>query len=436
MKCHVSVGVLALGAMLAHVDAAMADEDDQNDGALSSTALEAHIAELEAQLAVLSERMDEDELQAMLERAELATMAPPEETRPEDRVFLERSRAMQAANPEISVSGDLLAELPIGADFMDGRPTGIGMPIRAMGLNFQSVLDPYSVTKIAVEFFPDPEEPVNLEECYITYSGLVPSLSFTFGRFRQQFGVLNRWHEHDLDQTNYPEAVFLMGDAGLLGNGIAVKWFMPRIWAHAQELSLEVVDGDNPWVYSGDHLIVPSGMARLKSYWDLSEDTYLEWGLSGAAGLNSSPVTTDATWGHTLIAGTDLTLFWNPLSRAKYASFTWRSEGFMVQKETPTDGWDRALGAYSYVQTQVGAKWFMGLRGDWIRPIPRDYAYFEGDFARDDLWRAVPYATFWQSEFVYLRFEYWATLGLDDTLEHRALLQLSWAAGPHKHEKY
>ena len=27
------------------------------------------------------------------------------------------------------------------------------------------------------------------------------------GKFRQNFGILNRWHEHDLDQTSYPLAL-------------------------------------------------------------------------------------------------------------------------------------------------------------------------------------------------------------------------------------
>jgi hypothetical protein len=61
----------------------------------------------------------------------------------------------------------------------------------------------------------------------------------------------------------------------------------------------------------------------------------------------------------------------------------------------------------------------------------------------------VPYITFWQSEFVYVRLEYshgeeipyfepdgtlYGTLAR--RVDNRVLLQIDFAAGPHKHEKY
>lgn len=461
MKRNVYACLLGFAAFTSTAEALAQGADPAEDAESTdeTSVLESRVIELEAQLRTLSDRIADDELQKIIEKAELAALAPAEEKRPEDRVFHERGRSLQMANPEISVSGDFLAELAINDALFDGRPEGSGMPIRAMGITFQSVLDPYSITKVALEFFPDLEEPANLEECFIQWFGLVPSTSLTLGRFRQQFGVANRWHEHDLDQTYYPEAVFLLGEYGMLGNGASVKWFMPRLWAHAQELTVDVVDGANPSIFSGEHYFAPSGMAHLKNYWDLSEATYLELGLSGSAGWNNpaastesaadawargadpyatdySPVVIDPGWGRTAIAGADLTVSWSPPERARYKSVTWRSEGFLVRKETADEGWSQGVGAYSYLQTAAGPKWFLGLRGDWVRPIPDDFANHEGAFARDDLWRAVPYATFWQSEFVYLRLEYWYTLGLDDAVEHRALVQIDWAAGPHKHEKY
>ena len=148
----------------------------------------------------------------------------------------------------------------------------------------------------------------------------------------------------------------------------------------------------------------------------------------------------DGDWGTTMVAGADLTLYWSPLERAKYRSFIWRSEGYLLQKEIPGHTWQRGIGAYSYLQTQLGPSWYIGLRGDWVRPVAgTGWENADGvieDFVREDLWRATPYVTFWQSEFVYLRGEYWYTLGLDDQVEHRILFQIDWAAGPHKHEKY
>jgi hypothetical protein len=135
-----------------------------------------------------------------------------------------------------------------------------------------------------------------------------------------------------------------------------------------------------------------------------------------------------------------LTLYWSPVDRAKYSSFTWRSELYAAEKELPdghTRDFSHSLGAYSYVQYQLSERWFAGLRGDVVRPVVRD----SGKLA----WDLVPYLTFWQSEFVYLRLEgqhaehlpYDMPSGeLGRRTDNRLLLQIDFAAGPHKHEKY
>jgi hypothetical protein len=77
------------------------------------------------------------------------------------------------------------------------------------------------------------------------------------------------------------------------------------------------------------------------------------------------------------------------------------------------------------------------VRGDIAVPTIR---------TRDEIaWDVVPYITLWQSEFVYLRLEYRhgqqlpyerpdGSLGL--RTDNRVVIQVDWAAGPHKHERY
>ena len=414
--------------------------------------LEKRLQTLEEELRQLKEQQAEDELQRLIDKAEMLANAPPEAERPEDRTFVAAGRSLQASNPEISVAGDFVAALVIDDAFRAGEPLGTGLPIRALSMDIRAVLDPYSSTKIAIGILPDPEEPLALEELYITWFGRIPSLSLSVGRFRHQFGVVNRWHEHDLDQTMYPLAMRqVLGDEGLAGDGLSIKWFMPRLWAHANELSFDVVDGNNPTLFSGERFAVPAFLGRLKNYWDLSEATYLELGMSGGFGFNNplereetpaeavdrgadpddplyEPELMDEGWGKTVVAGADLTLFWSPPKRAKYRSLTWRSELFYLQKQGELGDWARGWGVYSYLQVQPGAGWFVGVRGDVARPIDPEFA--------QTVWGVTPYVTFWQSEFVFLRLEYGFTQGLGIGPDHRVAFQISWAAGPHKHEKY
>jgi hypothetical protein len=409
-----------------------------------SSALEERIAELEGKLSVISKELEDESLARMIRDAEMEARTAESEKPPEEREFLAGSLALQKLNPEITFCSDILANVVINdGRFYAGESDRSGMPIRGIGLHFQHVLDPYSMFKSAFHFSPD--HGVGIEEVYVSWMGLIPSTSFSVGRFRQNFGVLNRWHEHDLDQIEHPLAMRLvLGDEGLVGNGIMAKWLMPSLWAHANELTLEVVDGSNETLFAGEHFSIPSTMLHLKNYYDLSPSTYFELGLTGMVGFNNKRGYTtngerliDEPWRRTLVAGVDMTLYWSPPQRAKYRSLTWRSELYYAKKELPESGNQSSWGLYSYLQYQLSPRWFVGVRGDAALPTERS----------DDsvAWGIAPYVTLWQSEFVYLRLEYQHGRNIpyvapDDMLarrtDNRLLLQLDFAAGPHKHEKY
>jgi hypothetical protein len=410
--------------------------------------IEERLRVLEEKNAALDERLDAEAAERLREEAQTEARAASEERKPEEREFLEGGLALQKLNPEITFSGDLLAGLILdGSKFYAGESDRSGIPLRAVGLHFQHVLDPYSMFKSA--FHISPAHGFHTEEVYISWFGIVPSMSFTVGRFRQSFGVLNRWHQHDLDQTDYPMALTqVLGEEGLIGDGLVVKWLMPSLLAHVNELTLEIVNGTNDVLFSGEHFTVPSTLLHLKNYYDLTPNTYLELGLTGMFGFNNRrgvPAADktrliDEPWRKTYVGGADLTLYWSPLDQARYRSFLWRSEFYYANKELP-DSEPRtsqvSWGAYSYLQYQLSVRWFFGVRGDAVVPTVR---------ANDDVaWDVVPYLTVWQSEFVYLRFEYrhgqripylTSDGGLGRRTDNRVLLQIDFAAGPHKHEKY
>jgi len=422
--------------------------------------LEDRVAAMEAQLAKGRDEKIEDDLARLVAEAEAEAKAQVEEDHPEEREFLWGALALQKLNPEISVSADFLAALIIdkGEDprFYAGPDDRSTAVIREVGLQVQHVLDPFSNFKLAVNFFLEPEPGVEVEEIYISWFGFIPSISMSVGRFRQNLGQVNRWHGHDLDQTDYPLAMTaVIGEGGVAGTGLGLKWFMPKLWASASELSVEVATGENEVLFAGEFVSVPTVLGHLKNYWDVNDNTYVELGLTGMWGMNNrrgyieDDRLVSEPWRRTLVAAADLTLNWTPLERAKYRSFTWRTEGYLVERELPREEegsrlglWDPggerfSWGAFSYVDLKLGERWFVGVRGDIALPTVR---------VVDDLaWDVVPYVTFWQSEFVYVRLEYQHGASIPseqpgDRLElrtdDRIMLQINWAAGPHKHEKY
>ncbi|MBN2525233.1 MAG: hypothetical protein JXR76_02485 [Deltaproteobacteria bacterium] len=423
-------------------------------------ALRADVLQLQERLQKLEQKNENAELEAIIEAAQNEAEAQPSQEAPEDRNFLWGALALQKLNPEISVSADILATMFVDKNhhFYNDIGERSGFSLREVSLHVQHTLDPFSSFKGAIAFIPGTHPEVEVEEMYITWFGLIPSVSVSVGRFRQNLGILNRWHGHDLDQTSYPLALSLvLGDEGLAQTGVMIKWFMPAMWAHANELVLEITNAENDTLLAGEFFSVPSILGHLKNYWDVTDNTYIELGLSGLWGMNnkrgyfretSNKLKNDA-WRQTFVGSVDLTLQWTPLQKAKYRSFTWRSEAYVVHREmsrdpnllqtgeSDTDGKRYSFGAYSYVDFRASEQIYMGIRGDIALPTVRSKTSFAYDI--------VPYITFWQSEFVYMRIEYAhqsnvpassANGVLVNCTDNKVMLQIDFAAGPHKHEKY
>ena len=109
-----------------------------------------------------------------------------------------RERNQAQLNPEIGVTGDIRG-------YATGRGVqGDNFDPREFEIGFQSALDPYSHTKIFVSLEGGH---VSVEEGYAYWTGLPGHLRLDFGKYRQQFGELNRWHLHAVPETEYPLAV-------------------------------------------------------------------------------------------------------------------------------------------------------------------------------------------------------------------------------------
>lgn len=379
----------------------------------------------EAPASAPASEQEDDELAALRasaqETAGGAPTAPTAETPDVTPEGVEASvagseRNLSSLNPEISMTGDM-----VGFTSDHAGEHREDFDAREFELNVQSALDPFSVTKWTLSF--SPEEGVDIEEGYVTYSNLPGGLGLTAGKFRQSFGVLNRWHLHALPQIDYPLALqTYFGDEGLAQTGLRADWLLPRPWASANEVTLELTDGESD-AFGGesfDHLV---GLAHLKNYWDIGEAVYAELGLSGIAGSTGR----GGSGGDSQVLGGDFTFHWQPPGRAKYREVTWRTEVLRSDRDDEEGIGHQAWGGYSYVESLLAQNLYAGVRYDRVED-PLDPGHVT--------WGVFPNLTWWQSEYVRLRGEYGFVKDDLTGEENRFSLQLTWAAGPHKHEIY
>ena len=347
--------------------------------------------------------------------------------------FVSGTRMQTALNPEISVNGDVFL---VGGDHLRSE-----MQPRHFELDFQSYLDPYTRMKVVFGYEgahsmwgyhdhdddedgeEDEDGEFELEEGYLSWINLPGNTALTVGKKRQQFGVLNRWHMHTLPQTDFPWVLQeSFGTHGLSGTGVSFDWLMPSLWADANELTVEIMNGNNEVAFAGSDWRKPTFLAYLKSYWDLSDNTYVQVDLTGLHGVTDH----DGNLDHDFLA-LDIVYDWYPLGRELYRGFQLRGMLLRSWLDLEEGGSLNTWGSYVYGQFKFARRWVVGIRGDWVED-QRQAGY--------EFWGLSPYLTFWQSAFVRLRGQYSYRDHNVFGTDHRYELQFTFAAGPHKHEEY
>ena len=415
-----------------------------------------HDAEINAlkeqinQLAAVSkERQAKEGIKSLRElaKAKAAEEAAPEE-KPEETIFESGALGLQALNPEISVTGDFL--FSSRQDTTSDKSSNF--EFRTLGVHVESWLDPYTRFKAAI---PVTENETKLGEGYITLYNITDDLNLTLGKFRQQFGVVNRWHKHALDQVDFPLALRkIFGEGGLNQSGLSLDWIMPPAGKASQQLTFQVTDGENDRLFSENTHNRPSLLLHYKNFRDLSKDTYLEYGLSGLLGWNDEWPMSDGSKRHsrkrTTVLGADLSVLWEPTEKMRHRNVEWRSEAYWLNKKllAPVGSGSDSLnawGLYSYLQSKISRTIDIGIRGDFFAPDTKAYADVPGYSLsplavtgdNPHLWQVGPYITWQQSPFVKFRLEYDYADGKGiENPEHIVWLQAIFAVGPHKHERY
>jgi len=408
------------------IDSSLSQQDGENK----------ELENIKKEIESLKKFKEEQELKSLRQEA----MAQSDKSEKNDfdvnKTFSGGQTAQQALNPEISVVTDMGFKAKVASPISNGEERA-GAYFRVAAFHIQSDLDPFSKTFIGIEVHP---EGVELGEAFIDWNGIIPSLTIRVGKFLNNFGVINRWHMPSLDQFDNPLApVTLLGGEGKLNNyGISLHWIMPALWASSNELFLEVTNSKNPNLFGSEFFSpIPTTLLRLVNYYDLGKSSYINLGFSGIAGPNNIYHGIDENGDEfhedtrfTYVGGMDLTFLYENAKTAKTNSFLWRSEFYYLYKDLGNKEEIKAYGAYSYIQGKVSERFTLGTRFDYTQPA-------ELDNSDKYTYQVVPYITFMQSPWVKMRLQYNFKNGTEmEEIEHRVVLQLIWAAGPHKHERY
>lgn len=390
-------------------------------------------------------RPTQEELEALRKAAEEAAPVEPEPSEEEKR-FRARGLGLQALNPEISVSGDFIN---INRE-SSAEDEVTRFEFREFALHLQSYLDPYSRFKASV---PVTEEGVELEEAYFTRFALPAGTAVTLGKFKQQFGAVNRWHEHSLDWVDYPLPLrSIFGEEGLSDMGLALE-VNGTVGGISTGLQLEVTSGENEVLLGANTRHRPSFLGHIKFFRDLTAATYAEIGLTGLLGWNDSWNVGGEEIERTLRStafGLDFTILWEPPGKMRYRNIAWRSELYMVDKRMPhPEGSEESSivpwGFYASCTSKLTRMLETSLRFDYYSPAHRSWAGGEGASGNPLVlpiedphrWSVTGNLTWWQSPFVKMRLEYTHEDGRWlEPREDRIVFQCVFAAGPHKHERY
>lgn len=338
--------------------------------------------------------------------------------------------SLSAFNPEIGLLGDIVGQLSESSADGEGNDK---LSAREVELVFGHPIDPYSRFDSTITF-SDFEEP-SVEEAYITHWGLPGEVKARLGRMRPKIGKASAVHRDMLDTVDEPLVVSsYLGAEGLSRTGVELSGFLPMPWTSVvHELTAGVLEGG---IGEGGTLFGatrrrPSFYTHLKNFWDLSEASNLELGVTHLIGSKDADARFEAN-----ALGIDATLlhYVTPTNKFKWQSELYlqdRDEAFsMAEDGTRTNFHENPWGLYSLMDYRLSPRVGVGARFDYVEPVDVDPA----QLARhaDTAWAG--YLTFYQSEFARWRLQYRHTNFAQGGDDNTVFLQGTVTIGVDKHQ--
>ncbi len=417
--------------------------------AADTSALQQKVQDLEDRIIAL-----EGELRAL--KAQQAAPAPPSAATTTAQVpspGVSAAAATQAAPQTTSLGGAqtnaklLNPDISAIGDFIGGvggiRPPALGGPqpfpalqMHETELGFQAIVDPYARADFFLSFS---EQGVDLEEGYITFTGLPAGFVVRAGKMRAAFGKVNAMHNHVLPWVDRPLVSMNLvgGEDGIDEAGVSIEHILPAPKGIYLGLTGQLFRGDSgtpesPLFASSKRGDV-STVAHLRGYGDINESTNLDLGLSYSRGYNASGFGPGFQPGFpqipavvgpdfvTNLYGYDATLRWKPLRRSIYHSFIFRNEGIWSQRQQ-LPFTQRAFGTYASADYQLGRRWFIGGRYDYAQR-PTNQNLIDKGFST--------LLTYWPSEFAQIRGQFRRTQYGEGNDANEMLMQAIFVIGAH-----
>lgn len=326
-----------------------------------------------------------------------------------------------------SVDDDSLQTLQGGGH----DPRKRGFTLQAAELGIAGAVDPYFNAQANIVYSIDPgtgESVVELEEAFATTSSLPYGLQVKAGQYLTEFGILNGTHPHSWDWLDQPVIMSrLLGGDGMRAPGARVGWLLPTPWY--SQLIAWVQNGNGEQMvsfqanddvfaeraiggrsFTDSHVsgfgdLVYSG--RWENSFELSHETTLKCGLSGAVGPN-------ATGQNTRLYGADFKLKWKAASNERGWPFvTWQSE-IMARDYDAGEDVGQGLGEATLHDWGFYSQLLYGFTPGWAAGFRYEYATGSGDSVggrendpfRDNRQRFSPVLIWSLSEFSRLRLQY------------------------------
>ena len=338
--------------------------------------------------------------------------------------------------PEIGVIADTLFTLNSARTDEDGEDR---LNVRELELILGSAVDPFSRLDATIAFSTSDDEPVALEEAYLTRFGLPFDSTARIGKFKPKVGKVIGLHRDSLDTIDEPLVIQrYFGEEGMSKTGVDISKTLNLPIPVTQQLTIGVFDGGNAedaGVF-GETKRRPTGYTHLKNYIDINDTTGFELGGSYMIGSRDEDSRfevqvfgLDATLTHNFNANQNMKIQAEAFHVDRKESFIDEDDGLGGTIRHDLDG--NIWGAYGLVDVRVHPQWSIGGRYDFVQPIAVDLPV---DGADNEDQAYTGYVTFYQSEFARWRTQFTHTdfsTGKDDNAVY---IQGTFAIGEHKHK--